>query len=121
MPEISLVVMPDIFQPLILILASRKGPTVGVLSKSTIFPSIPSFSPAACVFGIKKDALIVCGSAGIRCGGELLGATGPVMLSTFLVTCGHAGECLGVRGCGDIWDGFEVSLSTISTCAKIPL
>ena len=56
----SLAIIPDVFlhpamEP-VLILPLRKGPTVGVLSEY-IFPSVPSFSPAACVPGVKKTRL----------------------------------------------------------------
>ena len=117
--------MPDVFLPLVmtlyLIVALRKGPRVGVLSKLPIFPSIPSFSSAACVFGIKKAVLIVYGSAGNDGEAELVDATGPTTLSTFSVSWGLAGDYLGVSGCGGIWDGSMVSVSTIRFGVRIPL
>ena len=72
-------------------------------------------------FWHKKDALIVYRSNGTSTDGELIDTIGQAMLSMFLVTCVHAGECLGVSGCGDIWDGLVVLISIIRTYDKISM
>jgi hypothetical protein len=121
----SSAVIPVVFPPSTthpdLLLPSEKGPTVGDPSASPVIPYVSSSSPTAWDFGVNKTSSVFFKPAGNNGKVELVDATGPTTLSSFSASAGIAWDYLGVSGCGGIWDGSMVSVSTISFGVRIPL